>query len=303
MIDAIGFRLRCEDTEEREKLLIRLSQCRQSKGKRGGSFFYRQNGDGFFIHSSLPSLLHGTNVDTLRYDELVVSLARLEEILGINLQNAWLCTVEVGVSIGVEATPSTYMATWGKLRRTQKDIISSGQTVLYRNQSWSFEGYDKAAELLSRMPPVRVSGRILRLEYRRKRGLSKMLGRRVNPWALVEPEVYSLLVKRWSGIYYKIPKQYGSQKLILPPTPKAMVCNLASIGLKYQGSDFIETLVIEALRQRRIGTTTATRMRDAIQTLSTSASSSEGDALTSEINAKVDEIAQRELRLCLNQER
>jgi hypothetical protein len=297
LIDAIAFSLLCHTDEEREMLMVRLKAYSPIAGKRSRAIYYSHKDNSIFIRTSLPALIHGTNEKTLSYEDLATSLNKLEEILGVSLVDARLCGIEVGVSFDVEQPPAAYMHLWGTLSRAQKDTFSSGQTVQFRNKSWSFSGYDKVAELKHQYGINLRGKRILRLEYRIKRGVSKRFGRQLTPWDLLDQAIYSRLIGWWKQKYYQIPKYDLVHEFSLPRTPKTFVLRLAGIGMSAVGSDIVEAHIKEALMQGLIGATTASRMRGFALTLTTNEADGKGSPLTDEIDQKIDQLVQLELAL------
>lgn len=298
MIDAIEFSLLCTSDIERERIMLRLAAYRKPAGNRSRSFYYSYKDGSIFVHTSLPALIHGTNEKTFSYEELIVSLKKLEEILEVSLENTQLCGIEVAASFDVEQPPTAYMNLWGTLSRAQKDILNSGQTVQFWNKSWSFIGYDKVAELNDRYGIHLKGRRILRLEHRIKRGVSKLFGRRLSPWDLLDPAIYCRLIERWKRKYTQIPKNVLAPEFSLPSTPKAFVRRLASVGIRDIGAGHIEALINEAYKQGLIGATTASRIREVAGSLMTNAAAGDDSPLTEEINLKIDQLVEREQSLC-----
>jgi len=297
LIDAIAFSLLFSDIDK-ERLMMRLNAYNPITGNRSRLIYYSYKDNSIYIRTSLPALIHGTNENTLSYTELASCLLTLEQILGVSLEDAQLYGIEVGASFDVEHPPAAYMNLWGTLPRVHKDILSSGQTIQFWNKTWSFSGYDKVAELKHRYGINLTSRRILRLEYRIKRGVSKRFGRQLSPWDLVDPAIYSRLIGMWAQKYTHIPKYALSPTFSLPHTPKAFVQMLAGIGMSALGSDIVEAHIKEAYRQGLLGATTASRMRGMAVSIAANIADKNSRSLTEELDQKVDQLIKRQRALC-----
>lgn len=296
MYDAIDFaiprKMMCSDRSALKQYLVvlkaRLTNMKVTYGLRD---------DVIYIHCSLPRLLHENNIITMEWDEVPKALGQLESLIGIDLHHAVLCRVEIGVTLEVEAPPASYLALWHTCAHTTKDTFGSQSTVVFRNNTWCFSGYDKIAEANKKGYDITLYPKnLLRLEYRHKRLLKDLLGRLVTPWDLVEPSIYSTLVNRWRMVFHSIVQGGNAQLQSIPKSPKELTAGLLAIGLSSVGFDTARSMIEAGSRAGDITRSNASRMRKMISSISQQAGDVRSHNLINELRGKVVTQAEQELR-------
>ncbi|MCE1159343.1 MAG: hypothetical protein LWX23_01225 [Spirochaetia bacterium] len=250
---------------------------------------------GVFFNCSLPKQYRGSNIESLRWNEMYETLDELENKLKINLHTCRLYTIEVGATISVEHLPRLYYAEWATPARVRKDLYDSGMSVTLRNKTWSFTGYDKGAEIAPIRLPKEYIPYAIRLEYRRKKSLHKLLGSSVlSPWSLTDPEIYCRLVDIWKNTFLSIPIIYTSNHLDGFHTPTEFKNSLARQGLAAIGTDQVNSAVKELEKTGIISKKNASRIRAYERSLLNSNSQVTEGTLAAELRAKVIERAEIE---------
>lgn len=269
---------------------------------------YGPRNDAIFIHCSLPRLLYGNNIKTMIWEDVPTALGKLESLIGIDLHHGVVRRVEIGATFAMEAPPTSYLVLWHTCARTEKDIYDSQSTVLFRNRTWSFYGYDKVAETRKMgFDTALYPKNLLRLEYRHMRSLKGLLGRLVTPWDLVDPLIYSALVERWLEVFRSIVQGGMAQFQSIPKSPKELAANLSAIGLSTVGFDTAHSMIEAGRKTGDITKSNASRMRMMISSISKQPGVVHSQELIEEIKGKaeklaVPEIARRPKCLCENQD-
>lgn len=250
--------------------------------------------EGMYISCSLPKLFHSSNVEPLRFCELGEALFHLEKELFADFHKSNLWVVEMGGTIPVSHPPSMYTAEWGCLPRTRRDSFDNGMTVLCGNKHWSFTGYDKGAEIYPQLLPDGYLPYSIRLEYRRKKQISKLFGRSLTPWDLTDPDIYLKLIDLWEKNYLSIPILQGEGDFTKARSASQLKTMLAAIGLATVKSDSIFSIINATAKSRILSKKSACRMRAMVRDLMSSDAPMLESPLASELRSKVIAIAERE---------
>ena len=252
--------------------------------------------DAIYIHCSLPRLLNGNNIMTLEWEDVTKALHKLETLIGVDLHQGVVRRVELGVTLAVVAPPASYLALWCSCSRTEKDTFNSQSTVVFRNRTWSFYGYDKIAEARKKgFDTSSYPKNLLRLEYRHKRLLKDLLGKLVTPWDLVDPSIYSALVERWLEVFRSIAQGGTAQFLSIPKSPKELAAGLLAIGLSSVGYDTARSMIEAGRKAGDITRSNASRMRTMISLISQQPRAARSQDLIDELKGKVEKRAAQEL--------
>lgn len=257
---------------------------------------YGQRDDVIYIHCSLPRLLYGNNIMTMNWEDVPKALGRLEALIGVDLHQGVLCRVEIAVTLEVKAPTASYLALWRTCAHTDKDTFGSQSTVVFRNNTWCFSGYDKIAEAKKKgFDTSSYPKNLLRLEYRHKRLLKDLLGKLVTPWDLVDPLIYSALVERWHVVFRSIVQGGTEQFLSIPRSPKELAAGLLAIGLSSVGYDTARSMIEAGRKAGDITRSNASRMRTMISSISQQPRAARSQDLIDELKGKVEKQVAQEL--------
>jgi len=296
MFDTIGFVVPLEGIRtEVDAISDLLSGQDRIKGKGVSQCFIKAVKDGIFLKVSLPKLLCRTNEQTLPFDGVPFALRQLELEFGLRLEKAKLYQIEIGTTIPVDNPPSQYMVEWGPVSRVRKDSYNSGMTVMYVNNTWSFSGYDKAAEIMATSGIAFRSMFGLRLEYRRKRKLKKLNGYQLAPWDIAHPEVATLLLDTWMEAYRRIPKSGRHAMGIVPRTERQMERELARHAFSILGHDCVQSTLLGGVHANIIKPRAYSRMKNRLVSLAEECHTINPGALSAELDAKVNRWYQAQL--------
>lgn len=187
---------------------------------KGKSIHLKQCIDRLVITANLPKILNGENINPLSRKQVKESCDFLESLLHIDLKTAIVRYVEVGTSIITKEPPGKYLSLFGdhsRLKRNHITQIGKTETVLYFSEkgSYSFSGYDKMAEVLSKskekqmsVPLVYQGQNVLRLELKIKKSaaIRKKFGQDLYLHDLYDHDVYTKLKNLFHEWYLDIPK-------------------------------------------------------------------------------------------------
>jgi hypothetical protein len=291
MTDAIGIFLpgASVSREKLEKLWVSVDGQRFSGLLR--NLRIKQKTTGVWIEGSLPCYFKGTNVLPLSRQELNDALGELEADLELPLATGFVRKQELATTLSVVRPPRDYLSEWGMLPRYKKNTYDNSKTVAFWNSNRSFYGYDKGGEISPNLLPASFEGRYgLRLELRWKHDLKHVYGHAINPWDLMDQDVYRRGVRAWSKLYYLIPKQRQIRIGIDGMTAKGLEDALAAIGLKSIRPDRLEAIIQDGSRGGKVKRTTASRMRDLVRKLGQDKNISDFTPLAKEVDELVRSI-------------
>jgi hypothetical protein len=189
----------------------------------------RQNYNCLTIHGSLAKYLNDENITPLNREGVKQAIEKLEQDIGINLENAVVCSVEFGTSIIVKESPFEYMLLFGYTNRLYRHVIANGnknklirhdvsrfkgiETVFYTTPTGSFEFivYDKIKEMLAKkicIPSFFIKKNVIRLEYkiRKRRGIEAKFKDGLTAYCLFDKNVYNRFQKLFLNKYKEIGK-------------------------------------------------------------------------------------------------
>jgi hypothetical protein len=175
-----------------------------------------RNLDGVHIHGSLAKYYFGENITPLTLLQVKEAITMLEIETGIELEEAIVKGVEIGVCITTNEKPSEYLRLFGNRARFTRHEFSSLKgvgTITYANckGSFQFTGYDKINEVIQKhkqVPEEYKDSNILRLEYKivRRRGIKAKFHRDLTAYDLFNPVVYQKMQSLFLEEYQAIPK-------------------------------------------------------------------------------------------------
>lgn len=247
-----------------------------------------------YIHGSLPKLLNGSNVASLSQDRLIDALSRIEDELSVDLEKCKLVSVEVAASLAVEHSPNQYLMEWGMMSRMSRNAFNSNQTVYFKNKTWEIRGYDKGAEVGDGNLPEEFQPECLRIEYKRSKRLSKLVGKPISPWGLLDSGIYLRLVEIWMLKYFGIWKLFYPSFKCFPKTSRELRTALSIAGARTLSLDSLIPAIKAEEKAGRIDRREASRMRKLLNELCTASLVNNPDMFSPEIDRKVLQTAQAE---------
>ena len=193
-----------------------------------------QQHDKLKITVSLPKLLQGENMTVISRKQVQEAVLKLESVTGLELSNAVVRTIEIGITVNVKKTPGEYFYLCGDHSRLNRHLISKPgkfETVLYTTTTgkYSFQLYDKIAQGKSEkkqmsIPEIFQDQNVLRLEYKIKKqaGIKSKFDKDLFVHELYEPYIYKRLKNLFHAFYLAIPKTGRGVfiNLEMPMTPK-----------------------------------------------------------------------------------
>jgi hypothetical protein len=200
----------CENVE-----VIFRSDVNTFRGKIRNMGIYK-NLNCLIIYGSLAKYLQGENITPLNKEKVKQAIEKLEQDIGLNLNNSVVASAEFGTSIITKEKPFEYLGLFGYVNRLKRSEISERtgvETITYFSRTGSFEfvGYDKVKEMLDKkqdIPPLFAKSNVLRLEYRirKKRGIEAKFKGGLSAYSLFDKEVYNKFQRLFFDTYKSIDK-------------------------------------------------------------------------------------------------
>lgn len=247
-----------------------------------------QTEKGAYIIGSWPKYAVGSNVEGLSREGFIEAVEAFERDTGLVAGRSRVYRLEIGATIAVSRPPCDYLAGWESVPRMQKDTYAYGQSVLFRNKTRSFTGYDKRAEARGESMPLKYDGHgALRIEYRQKRRIDALFGRNVSLRDLASPKVRARMLKIWHDGYRSIVKRGVVDASLAIDTPRALEKGLASIAVREIGYERLKCYIDESARNGTCSRTNACRMRTALKDLGRDSAHGTPNDLTLELDERV----------------
>ena len=170
---------------------------------------------GVILRGSLAKFHNGENCTDFARKDIETALIKLSAILGLDLLQAVVYSVEIGYSVIVKNSPSEYLRLFSDISKQRKVHSKNGviETVSYgtRKGSYQFCAYDKAREMQKEgmeAPLLYEGENVLRLEYRitKRRGIQAQFHRDLLAQDLFTKETYKALNTLFLRFYKSLPK-------------------------------------------------------------------------------------------------
>ncbi len=247
--------------------------------------------EGVKVVGSWPMYAAGNNVDGLSSEALLDALSVFEKESGLDTRLSRVHVLEIGVTLAVSRPPREYLSLWEAYPRSLKDAYASGRTVIFRNKTRSFTGYDKRAKMKNKGLPSRFDGfGALRIEYRQKRNVKSLFGRNVSLRDLAEPEPRSLMLGAWRDNYGKVVKRRVAALSDDLGTPRDFEKMLAAIAAQEIGYERLRYHIDDRARIGGFSRTNASRMRNTVKGLCQDPALGRSHDLTLELDECVHEF-------------
>jgi len=164
---------------------------------------------GLRVRGSLPKYLDQHNAGEFPLSKVREVLLKLEDVLGIPLENGIIHELEIGWVLRMDKPVYQYLANWGPVARFSRTPHYSGNSMLYHNTSRSFQGYDKGIEAIRRgqLPWEFLGLNLLKIEDRYKTDPGLGLGKRLTAADLRRPEILGYFFGRLTEFALQIPKK------------------------------------------------------------------------------------------------
>ena len=187
---------------------------------------------GIYISGSISNYAASYN-NILSYSQFPHAIEKLGKELGLSLHTARLYRVDLALNIEVDNTIQQYShSLFSDLPHFERLEQSDG--VRFETDKIRIAIYNKSKEVWKRRN-IKIAKDILRIEFRVMKGLPEVLGiKNLRIEHLFQPEVYGILLDKFSEYYYKIkksnvvksleelnnitPKQFGEYSWVLNMT-------------------------------------------------------------------------------------
>jgi len=181
------------------------------------------------IYGSLAKYLNDENITPLSREGVKQAIEKLEQDIGLSLENAVVCSVEFGTSIIVKEKPFEYINLFGYTNRLYRHVFASGninrsirrevsrfkgiETVLYTTPtgSFGFIAYDKIKEMRAKKQVISSffeEENVIRLENKifKRRGIEKIFKGGLTAYCLFDENIYLRFQKLFLNKYKEICK-------------------------------------------------------------------------------------------------
>lgn len=160
-------------------------------------------------NSSLCKYYLGNNFETLTLLQFRKAINEISERLGVNLDNARVCRIDIAQNFIMEYSPSTYHNCLLHLPRYKKGNINGN--LYFKTSRVELNFYDKKKEY--REKGVKIPEQfidvenILRYEIRFKKNVTKIFGRTIRVTDLCSESFFKEAYNKWQKTYWNITKQ------------------------------------------------------------------------------------------------
>jgi len=172
------------------------------------NFRIRVNVSTIKIQGSLAKYYLGTNIHTLRFEDIEPAIKQLGNELNLPIQRGELNRIDFSTVFIVKHPPSTY---YSKLsfHNTMRERTLIGNSLYFENNSRQMVFYDKIKELENKSIPIPkeyVGKNALRYEIRFTGNLKRAFGQVVRVADLYDKTFFKDLYKRYKQMYKEIIK-------------------------------------------------------------------------------------------------
>ena len=204
--------------------------------------------DETMIKGSLARFYYKHNIDTLLQTDVPKALECLSDALCVNVSEGIVKRVDVAATLLMKHDPASYLQILEDYPRTKR-VVHTGETVSFINSARAVIFYDKFKEMgkahsRSMRTPVerlvhkellrRIPRNILRCECQLK-NLKRMFPSGLKVFQLANDAVYLRLIAEWRQACLGVTKSGATAPQTSATTPKELIQNLASAGLRAIG--------------------------------------------------------------------
>jgi len=250
---------------------------------------------GLVITGSIAKLVQGHNVHALSPEGMRAALLELSGIVGADLDEADVWSLEISETLIMDEPVYKYFQCLQDLSRFERDLLGNGSTVRFRQNTKSFQFYNKGSRSLKNLPKEFEGLNLLRAEFKYKRKLRKNLkGYTVKGRDLYNESFIKQMVRHWYTMYCFIYKSRVPQNFNCPgmlKTPKDLTTALAIHAVRHLGADNLKAMIQE--RRTSLSPSNYDRMVKLIRDLSQHTDFTTTDSLVDELDRKMLEIARK----------
>jgi hypothetical protein len=160
-------------------------------------------------NSSVCKYYLGDNFDTLTLLQFNNAIEEISERLGVNLNNARVCRIDLANNFLMEYTPSTYHECLKHLSRYKRYSINGN--LYFKTKRIELNFYDKKKEYQEKgfkIPTKHLNAEnVLRYEIRFKKNVTKIFGRTIRIIDLRSEAFLKEAFDKWQNYYWNIRKQ------------------------------------------------------------------------------------------------
>lgn len=227
------------------------------------------------VKGSISKFIFHGNAGIPTRQECIDGIKFLSESLGVDLKDAKLTRIDLGINLPVKHSVSTYTGNFGDLRGAARLEQPDGG-LYYKSNKYTFAFYDKSKEVESKNPddPILNYSPVIRFEIRILKDVKGMLPlSKGTVDEILKKEVWDILVNFLIEKYFAIERK-NSLKYDLEDigitTPKDVKNVSAVIGIN--DPSFRTDLIREIARRKGNGEITAnqaSRMKRTVRILTT----------------------------------
>lgn len=160
-------------------------------------------------NSSICKFYLGNNFDTLSLEDFNNAINEISERLGVNIQNAKVCRIDMAQNFHMAYTPSTYHNCLLHLSRYKRGDINGN--LYFKTSRIELNFYDKKKEYREKGVKIPVkyidAENVLRYEIRFKKNVAKIFGRTIRIKDLCSESFFKEAYDKWQNSYWNITKQ------------------------------------------------------------------------------------------------
>lgn len=215
---------------------------------------------GVSVKGSIAKYHHGDNTITLTRRETMEAVARLSDVLHIDMSRAHVTRIDVAANLIMKHSPVRYYEVLGGCRYFDR-VEASQSTLTYRNRNKEVHRalvfYDKIREVEARsgtIPDVFHGSNLLRYESRWDRRLPRQLREpEITASMLYDPRFFCKVIDLWADAYTKIDKKMSTKIDAMSEikTVGDMVDHVCAIALQRLPPDEVRN-IIEAAKERGV---------------------------------------------------
>ncbi|QNR86744.1 hypothetical protein H9N25_10345 [Pedobacter riviphilus] len=310
MIDSLNLFLALDFANNKEQFNHILSLFNQKPDKltskiTGEEFFsgniknfgIRINNNSLTINGSICKFYYGNNQKTLSYTDFVQAILELEELLGLDLEEAIVRRIDLAENLFMKFKPESYyplLIKGGFLKRREDD-----NGLYFRNKNRTVLLYDKVVKEKKSQVLIDadfVNKNVLRYEFRMNRNME--ISKRLNVKGAKLLDIinnYTLLVDYWRKSFDLIPKDI---ELNIPEdsffhTASGFRDFLAVHGMKSLGGFGRIINMIQEAKARNVFKYPAqsSNLKTVVKTIASKTQSSKVPAMLLELEKRLDEAA------------
>ena len=160
-------------------------------------------------NSSICKYYLGDNFQTLSLTQFREAINEISERLGIDLNKATVCRIDIATNFFMKYSPSSYHSCLNHLSRHVRGAINGN--LYFKTTRKELNFYDKKKEYRQKRVKIpdafKDAENVLRYEIRFKKNLKKQFGQTVTISDLCSQSFFEKIIDKWQKHYWNITKQ------------------------------------------------------------------------------------------------